>query len=74
MQQWEHFLLPVMNEEVQTTSLLDLLFRHLLKLGLRNPSEMTQAVLVALMTLRQNAATRDESPTHLRTLSLNYKA
>lgn len=82
MQQWEHFpcYLPnslwekVMNEEVQPTSLLDLLFRHLLKLGLCNPSEMTQAVLVALMTLRQNAATRDESLTQLRTLYLNYKA
>eukprot|EP00435_Cladocopium_sp_Y103_P061098 s891_g22.t1 len=80
MQQWEHFPLylsqtvwqKVMDEKANSVTVLDVVFKHLWALGLKNPSEFTKAVLTCLLVIRDEKQKRDCAS--LRLSYLNCKS
>ena len=80
MQQWEHFPLylsqsvwqRIMDASANSVTVLDVVFKHMWSLGLRNPSEFTQAVFTCLLIVRDEKQKKDCAS--LRLAYLNCKS
>ena len=80
MQQWEHFPLylsqsvwqRIMDASANSVTVLDVVFKHMWSLGLKNPSEFTQAVFTTLLVVRDEKQKRDCAS--LRLAYLNCKS
>ena len=81
MQSWELFPLylseglweKIQDTRVSSVSVLEALTKHLVALGLRAPSENTQAMVLSLLNLREPEERRRTDSASLRTAYLNVK-
>ena len=64
----------IMDPEVHSMTVLDHITTHLCQMGLKTPSELTQAVFVAVLTLREPKQRQSVDSQSLRTMYLNTKS